>query len=103
MKLSLLRFVVLMISTILLTACGGGTGDSTSNASGEASTIGPSTTVGVAGSIMFVSATPENITLKGSAKPGGSETAILEFLVTDKESNPKQGQVCGCWTVVGSE
>lgn len=104
MKLSLLRLLVPIFGALLLTACGGGTGDSTPAAAATdgaatdgtttgGTTTGGTTTVGEASSIMFVSATPENITLKGSAKPGGTETSILEFLVTDDKGIFKPNQV----------
>lgn len=44
------------------------------------------------GSIEFVSATPENIALRGTGGSGRSETSVVTFRVVDEQSNPVASQ-----------
>ncbi len=45
------------------------------------------------GSIEFVSASPENISILGTGSLGGSESSIVKFRVLDTNSNPVNNQV----------
>ncbi len=45
------------------------------------------------GSIEFVSATPENISILGTGSQGGSETSVVIFRVLDTDSNPVNNQL----------
>ncbi len=47
------------------------------------------------GSIEFVSATPESITLQGTGGAGRSETSVVLFRVVDIQGDPVQGQDVG--------
>jgi hypothetical protein len=79
---------------VLLSACGGGGGDGAGGAcrptmvnpalcDGVGSSAQPST--GVAAQIVFVSALPQNISIKGTGGPGRRESAAVEFRVLDKD------------------
>jgi hypothetical protein len=46
-----------------------------------------------AGQIAFVSALPQNISLKGTGGPGRQESSIVTFKVLDKNGNPVSGQL----------
>ena len=56
-----------------------------------------------AGQLTFVSALPQNISLKGTGGAGRQETSTVTFKVLDKNSNPVSGQVVsfGLNTTVG--
>jgi hypothetical protein len=70
--------------TISATVTIGGT---TYNATGSL-TVQPA----AAGSIEFVSAVPDNITLKGTGGAGRQETSEVTFRVKDEQGNPVQGK-----------
>jgi hypothetical protein len=46
----------------------------------------------IAGSIDFISATPETIALKGTGGPARSETSVLVFMVVDEYGDPVEGE-----------
>ena len=59
-------------------------------------TLSATTTISVAGaiagSIDFISATPETIALKGTGGPARSETSVLVFMAVDIYGNPVEGE-----------
>ncbi|MEW6981859.1 hypothetical protein AAD001_04320 [Colwelliaceae bacterium 6471] len=83
-------------STYLAKGC---VGDDTISATANAGGINLSATGVVnvlpadVGSIEFVSATPENITILGTGSVGGSESSTVVFRVLDTNSNPVNNQV----------
>lgn len=67
----------------------------TASASANSQSLSATGTVTVAqaaiGSIAFVSATPSNITLKGTGSAGGSATSTVIFKVLDTSGGPRSG------------
>jgi hypothetical protein len=83
-------------STYLAKGC---VGDDPINVTANAGGINLSATTSVnvlpadVGSIEFVSALPENISILGTGSLGGSESSIVQFRVLDTNSNPVNNQV----------
>ena len=83
-------------STYLAKGC---VGDDPINVTANAGGINLSATTSVnilpadVGSIEFVSASPENISILGTGSLGGSESSIVKFRVLDTNSNPVNNQV----------
>lgn len=83
-------------STYLAKGC---VGDDPINVSANAGGINLSATTSVnvlaanVGSIEFVSASPENISILGTGSLGGSESSIIKFKVLDTNSDPVSNQV----------
>jgi hypothetical protein len=83
-------------STYLAKGC---VGDDPINVTANAGGINLSATASVnvlaadVGSIEFVSASPENISILGTGSLGGSESSIVKFRVLDTNSNPVNNQV----------
>lgn len=82
MKLSLLRFVVLMIGTVFLAACGGGTGDSTSSGSGTGSGASPALDLSLLNSLGAATTTISE-----------SQSGTLRALLLDASGVPVPSQV----------
>lgn len=83
-------------STYLAQGCVGDDGISvTANAGGiNLSATGTVNVLGAdAGSVEFVSATPENIAIQGAGGIGGSESSTIVFRVRDTNGNPVNGQL----------
>ncbi|MCK5507173.1 MAG: Ig-like domain-containing protein [Desulfobacterales bacterium] len=62
-------------------------GQKTLSATAMISVAGP-----IAGSIDFISATPETIAFKGTGGPARSETSVLVFMVVDEYGDPVEGE-----------
>ena len=83
-------------STYLAKGC---VGDDPINVTANAGGINLSATASVnvlpadVGSIEFVSASPENISILGTGSLGGSESSVVKFRVLDTNSNPVNNQV----------
>jgi len=83
-------------STYLAKGC---VGDDPINVTANAGGINLSATSSVnvlpadVGSIEFVSASPENISILGTGSLGGSESSVVKFRVLDTNSNPVNNQV----------
>lgn len=83
-------------STYLAKGC---VGDDPINATANAGGINLSATTSVnvlpanIGSIEFVSASPENISILGTGSLGGSESSTIKFRVLDTNSNPVNNQL----------
>ena len=83
-------------STYLAKGC---VGDDPINVTANAGGINLSATTSVnvlaadVGSIEFVSASPENISILGTGSLGGSESSVVKFRVLDTNSNPVNNQV----------
>ena len=83
-------------STYLAKGC---VGDDPINVTANAGGINLSATASVnvlpadVGSIEFISALPENISILGTGSLGGSESSIVKFRVLDTNSNPVNNQV----------
>ncbi|WP_182440229.1 hypothetical protein [Colwellia sp. RSH04] len=83
-------------STYLAKGC---VGDDPINVTANAGGINLSATTSVnvlpanVGSIEFVSASPENISIVGTGSLGGSESSVVKFRVLDTNSNPVNNQV----------
>jgi hypothetical protein len=87
------RCVQMAAVLVLLSACGGSGGDTSGvcrptmgnpalcDGVGSTATAG----TGVATQIVFVSALPQNISIKGTGGPGRKESAAVEFRVLDKD------------------
>lgn len=83
-------------STYLAQGCVGDDGiNVTANAGGiNLSANGSVNVLGAdAGSVEFVSATPENIAIQGAGGIGGSESSIIVFRVRDTNGNPVNGSL----------
>jgi hypothetical protein len=92
------------IASSTYTAAGGVGTDTITVSVGTTSVTATLTVAGAAASsISFVSATPQNITLKGMGGLGGSETSVVVFKVLDVNGQPKAGQTVdfGLNTTVG--
>jgi hypothetical protein len=95
------RCVQLVALAALLNACGGGSGDEagacrpTMANPGLCDGVGSSATAttGVATQIVFVSALPQTIAIKGTGGPGRRESAAVEFRVLDKDGRGVAGAV----------
>ena len=82
-------------STYLAQGCvGPDTITASANIGGTTYSASGSVTVqaGAVGSVEYVSATPDNITLQGTGGAGRSETSVVVFRVVDVQGNPVQGQ-----------
>ena len=83
-------------STYLAKGC---VGDDPINATANAGGINLSATTFVnvlpanVGSIEFISAAPENISIVGTGSLGGSESSVIKFRVLDTNANPVNNQV----------
>jgi hypothetical protein len=89
------RCVQLTTVLVLLSACGGSGGDDASSGACRPTMGNPAlcdgvgstatATTGVATQIVFLSALPQNISMKGTGGPGRKESAAVEFRVLDKD------------------
>jgi hypothetical protein len=82
-------------ATYVATGCSGAdvvTGSATIGASTVSATGTITVAPGVIGSIIFVSATPTNIALRGTGSTGHPETSTVIFRVLDQAGGPRVGQ-----------
>jgi hypothetical protein len=98
------------ISSPVITVAGVASTSYTDKGCGAADTITASTSLGgatvsqtgsltvlgaVAGQLAFVSALPQNISMKGTGGPGRQESSTVTFKVLDKNGNPVAGAAVG--------
>ena len=88
------KVLALMLGSLLILGCsdGGSSHFTVEGSETGASGSGGASSGNGAGSINFISATPQTIALKGTGGPARSETSIVVFMVVDEYGDPAPDQ-----------